>query len=134
MLDLYRTRPGPLSQHEPADALAFAETASMLLLDTAAGTQPDTAELTWQRDDPTAHQAQAHQATGMILVQLGISAEAAFVRLRTSTWIRRSSCSAAPPAPTTAGYPNSPAPSSMAPKRSDTNRPLGTGRPFRAAL
>jgi ANTAR domain-containing protein/GAF domain-containing protein len=82
VLDLYRTRPGPLSTHELADALAFADTAGMLLLDTAAGTQPDTAELAWQRDDPTAHQAQVHQATGMILVQLGVGAEAAFARLR----------------------------------------------------
>lgn len=82
VLDLYRTRPGPLSLHELADALAFADTAGTLLLDAAAGTQPGTAGLTWQRDDPAAHQAQVHQATGMILVQLGISADAAFVRLR----------------------------------------------------
>lgn len=82
VLDLYRTRPGPLSPHELADALAFADTVGMLLLHEAAGTQPDTADLAWQRDDPTAHQAQVHQATGMILVQLGVSAEAAFARLR----------------------------------------------------
>lgn len=82
VLDLYRTRPGPLSPHELADALAFADTAGMLLLDGAAGTQPDTADLAWQRDDPTAHHAQVHQATGMILVQLGVSADAAFARLR----------------------------------------------------
>jgi hypothetical protein len=82
VLDLYRTRPGPLSTHELADALAFAETAGTMLLDSAAGAQPDTAELAWQRDDPTAHQAQVHQATGMVLVQLGVSAEAAFARLR----------------------------------------------------
>ena len=65
-----------------ADALTFAETVSVLLLDGAAGMQPDTAELTWQRDDPTAHQAQVHQATGMIIVQLGVPAETAFARLR----------------------------------------------------
>lgn len=82
VLDLYRTRPGPLSPHELVDAFAFADAAVMLLLDGAAGTQPDTADLAWQRDDPTAHQAQVHQATGMILVQLGVSAEAAFARLR----------------------------------------------------
>jgi ANTAR domain len=82
VLDLYRSRPGGLSPHELADALAFADTAGMLLLDTAAGTQPDTADLAWQRDDPTAHQARVHQATGMILVQLGVGAEAAFARLR----------------------------------------------------
>jgi hypothetical protein len=82
VLDLYRTRPGPLSAHELADALVFADTAGILLLDDATGAQPDTADLAWQRDDPTAHQAQVHQATGMILVQLGTSAEAAFARLR----------------------------------------------------
>ena len=82
VLTLYRSRSGPLSGPELATALIFADTASMLLLNGAAGTQPDTAELAWQRDDPTAHQAQVHQATGMILVQLGISAEAAFARLR----------------------------------------------------
>jgi hypothetical protein len=82
VIDLYRVRPGPLSPHELADALAFADTAGMLLLDAAAGTQPDTAELAWQRDDPTAHQALVYQATGMILIQLKVSAEAAFARLR----------------------------------------------------
>jgi hypothetical protein len=82
VLDLYRSRPGPLSAQQLADALAFADTAGMLLLDGAAGTQPDTADLAWQREDPTAHQTQVHQATGMILVQLGVNAEAAFARLR----------------------------------------------------
>jgi hypothetical protein len=82
VLDLYQTRPGGLSADKLADALAFADTAGMLLLDTAAGTQSDTADLAWQNGDHTAHQAQVHQATGMILVQLGISAEAAFARLR----------------------------------------------------
>jgi hypothetical protein len=81
-LDLYRNRPGPLSTQALADALAYAETAGVLLLDTAAGAQPDTAELAWQHDDTTANQAIVHQATGMILVQLGVTAEAAFARLR----------------------------------------------------
>jgi ANTAR domain len=81
-LDLYRASPGGLGPDELADALAFADTAGMLLLDGAAGTQPDNAELAWQRDDPTAHQAQVHQATGMIVAQLGVSAETAFARLR----------------------------------------------------
>jgi len=82
VLDLYRSHPGPLGGPELADALAYAETAGMLLLDTAAGTPPDTAELAWQHEDSTADQAVVHQATGMILVQLGVTAEAAFARLR----------------------------------------------------
>lgn len=82
VLDLHRTRPGPLSPQELADALAFADAAGTLLLDAAIGIHPDTADLAWQQDDPTAHHAEVHQATGMILVQLGVSAEAAFARLR----------------------------------------------------
>ena len=87
VLDLYRTSPGGLDPYELADALAFADTAGMLLLDGAAGTPPDTAELAWQRADPTAHQVQVHQATGMIIVQLGVSAEAAFARLRAYAYV-----------------------------------------------
>jgi hypothetical protein len=79
VMDLYRARPGGLSPHELSDALAFADAAGILLLDGAAAIKPDGSD--WQ-DDPTAHQAQVHQATGMILAQLGISAEAAFARLR----------------------------------------------------
>jgi hypothetical protein len=82
VLDLYRTRAGPLSPHELCDALVFADTAGMLMLDLAAGIPPETADLAWQRDDPTAHQAQVHQATGLVLVQLGVSADVAFARMR----------------------------------------------------
>ena len=82
VLHLHRTRPGALSAQELADALAYAEAAGALLLDAAAGIQPDTIDLPWQQDDPTAHYAEVHQATGMILVQLGSSAETAFARLR----------------------------------------------------
>lgn len=82
VLDLYRAVPGPLSAEELSDALAFADIAGSLLLDESAGAQPDTAELAWQRDDPTAHHAQVHQATGMVLAQLGVGADAAFARLR----------------------------------------------------
>ena len=45
------------------------------------GAHQGQAELAWPHD-PTAQQAQVHQATGMILVQLGVTAEAAFARLR----------------------------------------------------
>jgi hypothetical protein len=82
VLDLYRTLPGALSPKELADASAFADAAGALLLDASAGIQPDTNDVTWQLDDPTAHHAEVHQATGMILVQLGVTAEAAFARLR----------------------------------------------------
>jgi hypothetical protein len=82
VLDLYRFRPGGLSLYELADALAFADIVGMLLLGDAAGGPPDTAELTWQFEDPSSRNAFVHQATGMMLVQLGTSAATAFARLR----------------------------------------------------
>jgi hypothetical protein len=82
VLDLYRTRPGPLSTAELADALAYADAAGTLLFDGAEGARPTTDDLARRTDDPSAHQAQVHQATGIVLVQLGSSAEAAFARLR----------------------------------------------------
>ena len=82
VLDLYRAEPGGLSPNELADALAFADTAGMLLLDGAAGAPPDGGDPVWQRDGATPRQAVVHQATGMILAQLGVSAETAFARLR----------------------------------------------------
>jgi len=82
VLDLYRARPGGLSESELADALVFADTVGMLLLDGAAGVGADAAELASQEEDPLSRQAVVHQATGMILVQLGSTADTAFARLR----------------------------------------------------
>jgi hypothetical protein len=75
VLDLYRTRPGSLSRPELADALLFADAAGTLLLDV---TGPDAAAA----GDPTVHNVQVHQATGMITVQLGVAVDVAFARLR----------------------------------------------------
>jgi AmiR/NasT family two-component response regulator len=81
-LDLYRALPGPLSSEQVADALVYADTAGMLLLDATAATGRDAAELEWQHNDRTGGHAVVHQATGMLLVQLGVDAETAFARLR----------------------------------------------------
>ncbi|GGJ87330.1 GAF domain-containing protein [Pilimelia anulata] len=74
VLTLYRRRAGGLTADELADVLVVADTACVLLLDGA--DPPD------KPDGRSDHNAVVHQATGMILVQAGISAEAAFVRLR----------------------------------------------------
>jgi ANTAR domain len=80
VLSLYRARPVPLTPEQLADALVFAEIALQLLLDSAAGIlgaagyQP----LNGLSDS----RAEVYQATGMISVQLGVSLEEAFVRLR----------------------------------------------------
>jgi hypothetical protein len=75
-LDLYRARPGDLDGGQLADALLLADTACALLLDTAisGGRQrPEQAGL---------QHPEVHQATGMVIVQAGVSAAVALVRLR----------------------------------------------------
>src|ERR1700691_1990021 len=71
VLGLYRDRPGPLSDFQLGDALVFADTATMLLLDA----QDRPASL-------VSYRAEVDQATGMLTEQLGVSITDAFVRLR----------------------------------------------------
>jgi len=81
-IDLYRAQPGLLDPDELADALVFAHAAGVVLLDTAARLEPDTAAMAWPPAVALADQALVHQATGMVSVQLGVSVETAFIRLR----------------------------------------------------
>jgi hypothetical protein len=84
-LGLYRDRPGPLSDFQLGDALVFADTATMLLLDAqneAAGDLGPEAGLGGQPAGLAAHRAEIDQATGMLTEQLGVSITDAFVRLR----------------------------------------------------
>jgi hypothetical protein len=80
VLSLYRAQPGPLSPHKLADALVLADIALQLLLDASAG-------ISWSAgyqplDGLSDSRAEVYQATGMVSVQLGVSLEDAFVRLR----------------------------------------------------
>jgi hypothetical protein len=70
VLDLYRREPGTLDAEQLADAMAFADTATLLLL----GTRTDT--------ELGGYRAEIDQATGMLTEQLGVGIEEAFVRLR----------------------------------------------------
>jgi hypothetical protein len=78
VLSLYRAQPGPLTPQQLADALVFADIALQLLLDSPAGISPEYRPLDGLSDS----RAEVYQATGMISVQLGVSLEEAFVRLR----------------------------------------------------
>jgi hypothetical protein len=80
VLLLYRARPGPLTSQQLADALVFADIALQLVLDFSAGISgsADYRPL----DGLSVGRAEVYQATGMISVQLGVSLEEAFVRLR----------------------------------------------------
>jgi len=85
VMGLYRERPGPLSAFQLGDALIFADTATLLLLDAqdqaAGGLGPQTGS-SGQPADLAMHRAEIDQATGMLTEQLGISIADAFVRLR----------------------------------------------------
>jgi hypothetical protein len=80
VMDLYRAEPVGLVGEQLADALVLADTACALLLDAA---QHDRPRPSGRRPEPAglAH-PEVHQATGMITVQLGVSAAVALVRLR----------------------------------------------------
>jgi hypothetical protein len=76
VLDLYRTQAGGLREEQLADALLLADTACALLLDTGiegGDHRPEEAGL--QRPE-------VHQATGMIIGQVGVTAAVALIRLR----------------------------------------------------
>jgi hypothetical protein len=85
VMGLYRERRGPLSGSHLGDALVFADTATLLLLDAqdqaageaAAGSGPG-----GQPADLALHRAEIDQATGMLTEQLGVGIAEAFIRLR----------------------------------------------------
>ena len=81
VLGLYRDRPGALSDFQLGDALTFADTATVLLLDAqdraGSGGGPG-----GQPAGLASYRAEVDQATGMLTEQLGVSITDAFVRLR----------------------------------------------------
>jgi hypothetical protein len=77
VLNLYRSAPGSLSRTQLLDARSAADTAALLLL----GLRTDPGdEQPW--DQSWSSRAEIHQATGMVLAQLGVTAADAFARLR----------------------------------------------------
>ncbi|MER6159639.1 ANTAR domain-containing protein [Streptomyces sp. NPDC001868] len=91
VLDLYADVPTVLDAEELADALAFADLATLLLLDTRIdetgapgdGPMPDRGF-----EDLSTYRAEIDQASGMLTVQLGVGVEEAFVRLRAHAYAR----------------------------------------------
>jgi hypothetical protein len=88
VLAVYRRRPGGLTDEQRADALAAAEVAALMMLtlrtDPAGIADGDgwAEPLQPWLEPMVAHRAEVHQATGMILAQLGVDAEVALARMR----------------------------------------------------
>jgi len=80
VMGLYRARPGDLDREQLADVVVLADTACALLLDSAESDQPRP-DGRWPAPAAPQH-PEVHQATGMIIVQLGVTAAVALVRLR----------------------------------------------------
>ena len=90
VLGLYRDRPGPLSDFQFGDALVFADTATMLLLDAQDGAAGGAAARTGPGGQPAglaSRRAEVDQATGMLTEQLGVSITDAFARLRAYAYV-----------------------------------------------
>ena len=77
-LDLYRSQPGALHDDQLSAALRAADATGLAVLSSVAAT-PETGSDDIQRESL---QAQVHQATGMVLVQAGVTIEQAFLLLR----------------------------------------------------
>lgn len=80
VLVLYRARAGALSPDELAYGLVLAEVATHAVLALQAGAPPDVLHSVLAGEP--AHWPEIHQATGMVSVQLGVSLDEAFVRIR----------------------------------------------------
>jgi ANTAR domain len=90
VLGLYRVSPGPLDGPQLGDCLLLADGATMLLLNSLERS-PDGADdgrgLDGQPSALAVHRAEIDQATGMLTVQLGVSAGQAFARLRAYAYV-----------------------------------------------
>ncbi len=84
VLDLYRTAPGSLSGAQLRDAISAADMAALMFL----GMRTDPGDGAWL--DHSLHgRAEIHQATGMVLVQLGVSATDALARIRAYAFVEQ---------------------------------------------
>lgn len=85
VLVLYRQHAGGLTADELAYGLVLADVATQVALGLQAGAPAGTLHELLAKE-PT-HWAELHQATGMVSVQLGVSLDQAFVRLRARAFV-----------------------------------------------
>jgi hypothetical protein len=91
VLDLYRRTPGGLSPEQSRDAISAADVAALMML--GVRTEPANGDAHGDGDgwlDPAVSaRAEVHQATGMVLVQLDVSAEVALARMRAHAFVEQ---------------------------------------------
>jgi GAF domain-containing protein len=79
-LNLYRDRPGPMSDDQYADALVLAGVAAQAVVALQANASPG--DLSTALEEGANFRFVVHQASGMVAVQLGVSVGEALARLR----------------------------------------------------
>lgn len=82
VLDLYRDSPGHLDQEQLMDALIYADTALLLVLDAECGIVTPADHENPNGPGPVLWHAEVHQAADLVAVQLGVPVLNALVRLR----------------------------------------------------
>ncbi len=82
VLDLYHDTPGHLDQERLMDALIYADTALLLVLDAECGIVTPADDENPDGPGPVLWHAEIHQAAGLVSAQLGVPALDALVRLR----------------------------------------------------
>jgi hypothetical protein len=87
VMGLYRGRPGPLSAFRLGDALVFADTATLLLLESDEAAGGSGSGPGGQPPALAVHRAEIDQATGMLTEQLGVGIGDAFIRLRAYAYV-----------------------------------------------
>jgi hypothetical protein len=85
VLDLYRLEPGALDDEQTRDAMASADMAALMML--GLRTEPDDGGAGWL-DHAVGSRAEIHQATGMVSVQLDVSATEALARMRAHAFVQ----------------------------------------------
>lgn len=88
VLDLYRITPGGLSDAQRRDAIAAADTAALMMLGQRTDPGHHDGASGWL-DHALGHRAEIHQATGMVLAQLDISATDALARMRAHAFVQQ---------------------------------------------
>jgi len=79
-LNLYRDRPGPLTDGQYADALVMADVAAQVVIGMQVDATPGA--IGAQLEIGTNFQFVVHQASGMVAVQMGVNVTEALIRLR----------------------------------------------------
>jgi len=85
VLVLHRTSAGPLTWEQVSDAQVLTDIVMSLVLDELAGVHPGP-EVS-SADAMPFGQAEVHQATGMLAVQMGVTVDEALVRLHAHAFV-----------------------------------------------